>query len=177
MLKRASKKTGARRGAPGDEKFTDTSTASEFWTLLPAGSHTQHIMTLTLLFTMFFLFTCRHVAIQDELPQRPSRPRRLPAAQRAHAAHLHPPHGEDRHLLPDGAQPGGPQHHLRGHRPPQPARLADHLPLWVLLPSLSFGCLEREELTDSSSDLIFFFFFSLPSHLQTMQSLFSSDCF
>lgn len=34
MLKRASKKTGARRGAPGNEKFTDTSTASEsatFW--------------------------------------------------------------------------------------------------------------------------------------------------
>lgn len=29
MLKRASKKTGARRGAPGNEKFTDTSTASE----------------------------------------------------------------------------------------------------------------------------------------------------
>ncbi|KAI3374886.1 hypothetical protein L3Q82_021425 [Scortum barcoo] len=28
VLKRASKKTGARRGAPGDEKFTDTSTAS-----------------------------------------------------------------------------------------------------------------------------------------------------
>ena len=30
VLKRASKKTGARRGAPGDEKFTDTSTASEW---------------------------------------------------------------------------------------------------------------------------------------------------
>lgn len=29
VLKRASKKTGARRGAPGNEKFTDTSTASE----------------------------------------------------------------------------------------------------------------------------------------------------
>lgn len=29
MLKRASKKTGARRGAPGDEKYTDMSTASE----------------------------------------------------------------------------------------------------------------------------------------------------
>lgn len=29
MLKRGSKKTGARRGAPGNEKFTDTSTASE----------------------------------------------------------------------------------------------------------------------------------------------------
>ncbi|XP_047445627.1 voltage-dependent R-type calcium channel subunit alpha-1E isoform X5 [Mugil cephalus] len=28
VLKRASKKTGARRGAPGDDKFTDTSTAS-----------------------------------------------------------------------------------------------------------------------------------------------------
>ncbi|XP_029686834.1 voltage-dependent R-type calcium channel subunit alpha-1E-like isoform X4 [Takifugu rubripes] len=28
LLKRASKKTGARRGAPGNEKFTDTSTAS-----------------------------------------------------------------------------------------------------------------------------------------------------
>ncbi|KAL6103851.1 cacna1e [Pungitius sinensis] len=28
VLKRASKKTGARRGAPGDEKYTDTSTAS-----------------------------------------------------------------------------------------------------------------------------------------------------
>lgn len=29
VLKRGSKKTGARRGAPGNEKFTDTSTASE----------------------------------------------------------------------------------------------------------------------------------------------------
>jgi len=34
VLKRASKKkTGARRGAPGDEKYTDTSTASETTTL------------------------------------------------------------------------------------------------------------------------------------------------
>lgn len=29
VLKRASKKTGARRGAPGNDKFTETSTASE----------------------------------------------------------------------------------------------------------------------------------------------------
>uniref|UniRef100_A0AAQ4PKN1 Voltage-dependent calcium channel alpha-1 subunit IQ domain-containing protein n=1 Tax=Gasterosteus aculeatus aculeatus TaxID=481459 RepID=A0AAQ4PKN1_GASAC len=34
VLKRASKKTGARRGAPGDEKYTDTSTASESTALL-----------------------------------------------------------------------------------------------------------------------------------------------
>lgn len=82
----------------------------------------------------------RYVPIQNELPQRATRPRRLPATQRAHVTDLHPPHGEDRHLLPDGAQPGCPQHHLRGHRPPQPARLADHLPVWVLLsipPALS----------------------------------------
>lgn len=142
-------------------------------------SLTQHLLTLTLLLTLFF--TLRHVAIQDELPQRPSRPRRLPAAQRAHAAHLHPPHGEDRHLLPDGAQPGGPQHNLRGHRPPQPARLADHLPLWVSLCRviLSFllcfllflgrGGWQTAPLIE--------LFFSLPSHLQTMQSLFSSGCF
>lgn len=123
MLKRASKKTGARRGAPGNEKFTDTSTASESGAFYIFGSFPSSAFNRPA--------PSRHVPIQNELPQRAPWPRRLPAAQRAHVADLHPPHGEDRHLLPDGAQSGCPQHHLRGHRPPQPARLADHLPVWV----------------------------------------------
>lgn len=95
-------------------------------------------LQLSLFMGTFFLmkifclrFFLRHVSVKNELPQWPSRSGCLPAAQGAHAAHLHPPHGEDRHLLLDGAQSGGSQHHLRGHRPPRPAGLAHHLPLWV----------------------------------------------
>lgn len=50
VLKRASKKTGARRGAPGDEKFTDTSTASE-WRPLPVRS-----IQLVTAFSMYYHF-------------------------------------------------------------------------------------------------------------------------
>lgn len=112
----------------------------------------------------------RYVAIEDELPQRPSWPCCLPASQRAHVTNLHPPHGEDRHVLLDGAQSGGSEHHLCGHRPPQPARLADHLPLWVALVNSIFLCFTK------NMDLFFFFCF-LVHHCFILLSLNCVFCF
>lgn len=120
------------------------------------------------LFLLLFKYFFRYVTVQDELPQRPSWSCGLSAAQRANVAHLHPSYGEDWYFLPDGAQPGGSEHHLCGHRPPQPARLADHLPLWVssLTHFVNFFCLTH-----------MFFFDCCCCHLQTMQNSFFWDCF
>lgn len=64
VLKRASKKTGARRGAPGDEKFTDTSTASK-WRTFSLYHFSLFSLWLYFSYYVFFLFLFPSQACHD----------------------------------------------------------------------------------------------------------------
>lgn len=95
VLKRASKKTGARRGAPGDDKYMDMSTASEWKTHFLCGQVyfiyvLQALKPFVQYLNLYFLFVSffsplvlshffRHVTIKDELPQRSPWTRCVPA--------------------------------------------------------------------------------------------------
>lgn len=68
MLKRASKKTGARRGAPGDDKYTDMSTASEWRTFQSVQLQQVSYCGLNIslyLWTLCILSLPKHPAVSE----------------------------------------------------------------------------------------------------------------